>query len=114
MPEFALIYRTGTRLLTPAEREQRRASVRAWALDHRARGVLGTAVLFGDAGAVLAPDGAQQPATVIAAPGTVAAVSVIHATDLAAAIAIAKTHPGLAFGTEVEVRETTQPAPAPQ
>lgn len=35
---------------------------------------------------------------------SVASVLIIEAEDLNAAVALAKGHPGLAFGTEIEVR----------
>ena len=42
--------------------------------------------------------------TPVSADGAVGAVLVIAAQDLDAAVTLAKTHPGLAYGTEIEVR----------
>lgn len=109
MPEFAFIFRP-TRALHPEELAPRNDAAREWALLRRREGILYGASPLEPAGVTVTRDG------VSAAPRepTVASVLVIAAQDLDAAVRLAKTHPGLAFGTEIEVRvvkPTVPPAP---
>jgi hypothetical protein len=99
MQEFAFIFRTG-RDVAAADLPRRNAAARDWALAHRRDGTLRTASPLEDAGFLVsqkgvAPVGPDRP---------VAAVLVIAAGDLDSAVAQALGHPGLAFGTEIEVR----------
>lgn len=103
MPEFAFLYypSPAPRTLTPEEAAQRLARVRAWAFGNRDRGVLAQAILFEDAGAVLAPDRTLSPVDV---PREIPAISIIRARDLEAALEIARSHPGLDYGSTIHVR----------
>jgi hypothetical protein len=99
MKEFALIFRP-TRPVPPAELPARNAAARDWALALGRDGTLRNAHPLEAEGFVV---GAQGVAPV-AAEGAVASVLVIRADDLESAVALAKGHPGVAYGTEIEVR----------
>jgi len=99
MPEFALLFRTPH--IPDADRLARRnAAARDWALALRQKGLLRTASPLDDAGVNVS----QHGATSLAADRAVASVLVIEAETLDQAVALAQAHPGLAFGTEIEVR----------
>ncbi len=99
MHEFAFIFRV-TRPVDPAALPQRNTAARDWALARRSEGVLRNASPLEDGGA-LVTQAAVKP---LAADHPVGAVLVVAAANLDAAVALAKTHPGLAYGTEIEVR----------
>jgi hypothetical protein len=99
MPEFALLFRA-TRAVTPEELPRRNAAARDWALARRKEGKLSFASPLEDAGFTVT----RQATSPIAPERPVASVLVIQAPDLDGAVALAKGHPGLAFGTEIEVR----------
>jgi hypothetical protein len=105
-PHFAFLFRA-ERPVSAADLPRRNAAAREWALARGAEGTLRAASPLEDAGAVIAASG------VAAAPRepAVAAVLIVAAPDLNAAIALAQTHPGLAFGTSIEVRPV-KPTPA--
>ena len=105
--DFALVFRT--RALPPEEVARRAPLVRDWAIALRERGTLQTSTLLADEGVAIGADGATSPVVV---DGAVAALTVIRAADLPAAVAVAKTFPGLSFGTTVEVRPV-KPPPGP-
>ena len=46
--------------------------------------------------------------------GTVGAVLVLQAPDIAAVIELAKTHPGLSYGVEIDIRPVKAILPATQ
>jgi hypothetical protein len=106
MQEFAFIFRAG-RNLDPADLPRRNAAARDWALAQRERGALHAASPLEDDGFNVTKDGASPVVRV----GAVASVLVIEAADLESAVALAKGHPGLAFGTEIEVRPLKVVAP---
>lgn len=99
MHEFAFIFRL-TRPLDPATLAQRNPAARDWALARRSDGTLKSASPLDDAGAVVTASGVKP----VANEHPVASVLVLEAASLDDAVALAKTHPGLAFGTEIEVR----------
>ena len=99
MPEFAFIFRAG-RDLNPADLPRRNAAARDWAIALRDRGVLHVASPLEDDGFNVTKEGA----TPVAREEAVASVLVIEAADLQNALTLAKGHPGLAFGTQIEVR----------
>lgn len=101
MHEFAMIYRHGPHELTPQQVAERDRRVPAWGREQRARGALVETLPFEGDGVAIAPDRAQSP---VPAQQSVAAVTILRAADLDAAIAIAKLHPALDFGTTIEVR----------
>lgn len=100
MFDFVLIFRSRPRALTPDELARRQAAAIAWAQPLREHGTLVQSILVADDGVAIAADGTS---TEVGA-GAIAAITVIRASDLEAATALARRHPGLAFGTSVEVR----------
>jgi hypothetical protein len=109
MQEFALIFRPG-HAVDPADLPRRNAAARDWALALRHDGTLHAASPLEDAGFTVS----QQGVAPVAHDRAVASVLVVEAKDLESAVALAKGHPGLAFGTEIEVRPVKAIAPAPR
>lgn len=109
MHEFAFIFRV-TRPVDPAALPQRNAAARDWALARRSEGILRSASPLEDAGALVTQAGVKP----LAADHPVGAVLVLALANLDAAVALAKTHPGLAYGTEIEVRPVKAVAPPPR
>jgi hypothetical protein len=107
MQQFALLFRP-TRAVDPAELPRRNAAAREWALALRENGILQTASPLDDQGFTVSGQGIA----LVSREHSVASVLVIQAKDLASAVALAKDHPGLAFGTEIEVRPVKTVAPA--
>lgn len=99
MHEFAFIFRP-TRAVDPASLPRRNAAAREWALARRSEGTLRSGSPLEDSGAVVT----QAAVKPLASEHAVAAVLVLELGDLDAALALAKTHPGLSYGTEIEVR----------
>jgi hypothetical protein len=99
MQEFALLFRP-TRIVAPDELLRRNAAAREWALARKRDGVLHGANPLEDDGFTVT----QQLVTPVAHDRAVASVLIVEAADLESAVALAKGHPGLAFGTEIEVR----------
>jgi hypothetical protein len=99
LPEFALIFRI-SRTPDPAQVQTRNSAARDWALGLRRDGTLHTASPLEDGGSVVS----QRGVTALSPERAIASVLVIEARDLESAVALAKGHPGLAFGTEIEVR----------
>jgi hypothetical protein len=99
MQEFALIFRPG-QAVNPADLPRRNAAARDWAIALRREGRLAVASPLEDGGFTVTRQGVAP----LAADGAVAAVLIVKAGDLDGAVALAKGHPGLAFGTQIEVR----------
>jgi hypothetical protein len=97
--EFVLIFRP-TRAVDPADLPGRNAAARDWVLALRRDGLLSAASPLEDDGFTVS----QQGVTPVVRDHAIASVLVVLATDLEAAVALTKGHPGLAFGTEIEVR----------
>jgi hypothetical protein len=100
MPEFAFLFRSRANL-PPDQLARRGALVRDWALALRASGAFRYTSLLDDGGLVMSPDRTVKDLT---PQGAVGAVLIVEAADLAAATALARTHPGLEYGTEIEIR----------
>ena len=99
MSEFALIFHAA-RAVASADLPRRNAAARDWALALRRDGTLHAASPLEDGGFVVTGQGV----TPVAGDRAVASVLIVRARDLDSAVALAKGHPGLAFGTEIEVR----------
>jgi hypothetical protein len=109
MPEFAFLFRA-TRAVPADELPRRNTAAREWALALRRDGKLSFASPLEDQGFAVTQKGVGP----VAHERAVASVLVIQAPDLDAAVALAKGHPGLAFGTEIEVRPVKAVAPPPR
>lgn len=99
MHDFAFIFRSGPALAAP-ELVKRNAAARAWALARRSEGVLRYPGPLENGGQLVAKDGIFP----VNQEHAVAALLIITAKDLGAAVALAQSHPGLAYGTQIEVR----------
>lgn len=99
MHEFAFIFRP-TRPVDPADLPRRNAAARDWALARRGEGILRTGSPLENEGVIVAPGAVRA----IDGGHAVAAFLILEAANLDAAVALAKTHPGLGYGTEIEVR----------
>lgn len=107
MAQFALIFRS-TRSLTSEELPIRNAVARDWALSLQARGALPHAHPLEESATLVSSSGRATTRS------DVASVLVIEAGDFNAAVALAAGHPGLQFGTEIEVRPVKSVASAQQ
>jgi hypothetical protein len=99
MKEFALLFRS-THALAPDDLTRRNAAARDWALALRRDGTLHGASPLEDDGFTVTQGGVAP----VTHDGAVASVLVVQAKDLESAVTLAKGHPGLAFGTAIEVR----------
>jgi hypothetical protein len=99
MHSFAFVFRSGP-ALGAAELSKRNAAAREWALALQRDGRLLAASPLEDGGAVVS----QRGVAPVPAERPVASVLVIEAADLASAVELAKGHPGLVYGTEIEIR----------
>jgi hypothetical protein len=99
MHEFALIFHPGP-ALDPAQLPRRNSAARDWALALRDQGTLTAASPLEDQGVRVSQKGLAP----LGATPSIASVLVVKAKDLDSAAALAQGHPGLAFGTEIEVR----------
>jgi hypothetical protein len=106
MPEFAFIFRP-THPIAPGDLTRRNAAARNWALALQRDGKLRGASPLEDEGFWVTCEGVAPTSR----EGAVASVLIIEAEDLGSAVALAKRHPGLAFGTEIEVRPVKAVAP---
>jgi hypothetical protein len=97
--EFALIFRP-TRPLDPKDLPRRNAAAREWALALHREGILSHATPLESEGIRIRQDGTLP----VDEETSIGAVLVIRAKDLEAASTLAKTHPGLAYGIEIEAR----------
>jgi hypothetical protein len=111
MQEFAFIFRP-TRAVSAADLPNRNNAARDWALARRKEGLLHNASPLEDGGVTVA----AKAVTALTRDCAIGAVLVIAASDLDAAVALAKGHPGLAHGTEVDIRPVKAvalPPPSP-
>ena len=109
MQEFALIFR-GSRAVDPAALPRRNAAARDWALALRRDGVLKVASPLEDDGFIVTQQGVAALAP-DARGRALASVLIVTGKDLDSVVALAKGHPGLAFGTEIEIRPVKSVAP---
>ncbi len=108
MHEFAFIFRP-TRALDPEALPRRNNAARDWAIARRREGTLLAASPLEAEGMKVKQDGVTR----LADSHAVASVLVIQTKDLSAAVALAQSHPGLAYGTEIEVRPVKAIGPLP-
>jgi len=89
-----------TRPVPPDDLPRRNNAAREWALALRRDGKVTAAAPLEDAGFAVT----EKSVTPVSPERAVGAVLVIQAKDLDSAVALVKGHPGLAYGTEIEVR----------
>lgn len=107
MLEFALIFRP-TRSVEAAQLPQRNAAAREWALALKSEGGLRYAAPLDERGVVVSENGTAP----VARQGAIASVLIIQAENLERAAALAKGHPGLAYGTDIEIRPVKAVGPS--
>jgi len=106
---FVIIFRQAPRQFAEAELNTRAEQTRAWAQTQNAAGhKLDPHILTPD-GHWTGPDGDGPAPTTSAGPVT--ALLFLEARDLAEAVAVAKAHPALRYGANVEVRPWAPPPP---
>jgi len=110
MKHYALIFHTNAnRTLTPEEHKQRQAEITDWAQQVSAMGVALDPRALGDTAAnfslegdkIISHDGSSDP--------TFRNLVFFDSASRDQALHIARTHPGLHYGSTVEVREWTDP-----
>lgn len=99
MKEFAILFRA-SRDVSPDDLPRRNAAAREWALALRKDGTLRNAAPLEDDGVIVTQSGVS-PST---RDDAVAAVLVVQANDLDSVVTLVKGHPGLAYGSTIEVR----------
>ena len=110
MKQFAFVFRGGGRELSETEAAQRTKEIGQWARSFMASGSEFDARVFrGDKYHVTQDDSAEITS---ATEQPVIAINFITANDLEDAVRIAQTHPGLRYGSSIEVSEWFSPLAA--
>jgi hypothetical protein len=109
MKRFVIIFRQGPRQLTEADVNARAEQTRAWAHTQNAAGHKLDPHILAPEGHWTGADG-EGPAPITIA-GPVTALVFLEARDFAEAVAVAKAHPALRYGANVEVRPWAPPPP---
>jgi hypothetical protein len=108
MKQFVFIFRQGTaEQVSPEEQSQRSAEIRAWARGWIEQGYSFDPRQLGKESYGIAPDGESLSS----GQRSVVNLLFLTAKDFGDAVRIAKTHPGVRFGTHIEVRAWTAPGP---
>jgi len=111
MQQFVLLFRPGPRPLSEADLKKRADAVLVWAQLQNEQGRKLDPRTLGKERLWIAPDSVNDqvaPADV----GSLGNLLFLEARDYAEAVEIARSHPGLHFGTSVEVRAWSRPAGA--
>jgi hypothetical protein len=107
MKPFVIIFRQAPRPLTEADLKARAEQTRAWAQTQNAAGHKLDPHILAPEGHWTGPD-ADGPAPTTSA-GPITALVFLEARDLADAVDVAKAHPALRYGANVEVRPWAAP-----
>jgi hypothetical protein len=108
MKHYALVFYP-SHTLTPGELKQRQIEILEWAKDVASMGIDLDPRAFGSPLAQLAPSGAVAAPREDGAGSTFTNIVFFDSASEAQAMRVAKTHPGLRYGTMIEVREWTPP-----
>lgn len=111
MQQFVILFRQGPRQLTETELKNRSEETRAWARQQNAAGHKLDPHILAPEGQWIGPDGAGG-AVVTTDAGTVTALLLFEARDLAQAVEVARAHPAVRYGASVEVRPWAPPPAA--
>lgn len=107
MKQFVLIFRQGSAgPVSPEEQAKRSAEIREWARGWIEQGYSFDPRQLGQESYRIAPDGEGD-----GHERSVVNLLFLTAKDFDDAVRVAKTHPGARFGTHIEVRAWTAPAP---
>lgn len=112
MKQFVIIFRQGPHQLTEAELTQRAEETRGWARRQNDAGHKLDPHILALEGQWMGPNG-ESGAPPVTGAGSLTALLFLEARDLAEAVDIAKEHPGLRYGANVEVRPWAPPPPPP-
>jgi hypothetical protein len=110
MKHFVLLFRQGNRDLSTEEQKQRGEEIRAWAEHAVAEGWNPKPHTLGKESYRLGPQGEIAPGQTNG-DKQILVLLFIEASDFKEAVAIAKAHPAMRYGSDVEVREWTAPPP---
>jgi hypothetical protein len=103
MKQYVLIFRQGSRTLSPEERSQLSLEIRAWAKQWIQRGYSFDPRELSPESFWVTPDHSES------GERPVRNLLFFAAKDFDEAVSIAKTHPGARYGTEIEVRPWAAP-----
>jgi hypothetical protein len=111
MKHFVLLFRQG-RALSEEEQKRRGEEIKVWAAHAIAEGWNPEPHALGKESYHLGPEGESASAQT-SGDGLILVLLFIEASDFKEAVAIAKSHPGIRYGSSVEVREWTAPTLGP-
>jgi hypothetical protein len=110
MKHYALLFHiSSTHTLTPEERAQRQAEITAWAKQVAAMGVTLDPRALGDTAANFSLEGDKIVDHQGSSDPTFRNLVFFDSASRDQAVNIARLHPGLHYGSTVEVREWTDP-----
>lgn len=110
MQQFVMIFRQPATPLSDADTKQRNAEIRAWAQTQNAAGHQLDPHMLNADGQLLKPAGDTE-IVVAAQPGVLSGLLFFQANDFEQAIQVVRAHPALRYGSTIEVRSWTPPAP---
>ena len=113
MKHFALIFRQHPTQLSEADQKRRAQEVREWALRQNSEGHKLDPRLLDAEIHQFEPESKRGSAG-NSDDGKLVAITFLEAHDVAEAMKIAQSHPGLHYGVSVEVRAWTTPPAAPR
>jgi hypothetical protein len=108
MKHYALIFHA-TRTLTPQELEQRRLEIAAWAKRVTDMGIALDPRALGETAAAFSAEGNEIVSRKESSDPTLRNLVFFDSPNKEQAVDIARIHPGLRYGSTVEVREWTSP-----
>jgi hypothetical protein len=110
MKHYALIFHiSSNRTLTPKERQQRQVEITAWAKQITDMGVTLDPRALGETAANFSAEGEKIVSHEGSSDPTFRNLVFFDSASRDQAVTIARTHPGLHYGSTVEVREWTDP-----
>jgi hypothetical protein len=111
MKHYALIFYP-SHTLTPGELKQRQIEILEWAKDVTSMGIDLDPRSFGSPIAQLTPAGGEAASAEERAASAFTNIVFFNSASEEQALRVAKTHPGLRYGTTIEMRQWTPPQPA--
>jgi hypothetical protein len=110
MKHYALIFHTNSnRALTPQEQQQRQVEITAWAKQVTGMGVTLDPRALGETAANFSLEGEKIVSHEGSSDPTFRNLVFFDSASRDQAVTIARLHPGLHYGSTVEVREWTDP-----
>ena len=109
MKHYALIFHSSNRTLTPEELKQRQVEIAAWAKRVTDMGITLDPRALGETAATFSGEGDKVLSRKESSDPTFRNLVFFDSRSRDQAVDVARTHPGLHYGTTVEVREWTDP-----